>query len=150
MLACMYVCMYVRTYVLAQVAMEHANYCPFATNPRLRPMKRPAGQPVRSSCELDAWVTALQAQAVSAAERMSALCEREISCEYLGQRQGPARHGRYYEKPCDWKLASGQPRRYVAVCVSAGLLLALRIWKESSPSRKTKTLGYVASLDPRA
>ena len=79
-------------------------------------MKRPAGQPVRSSGELHAWVITLQAQAVDAAERVSALYERKILCEYLGQRQGSARHGRYLSSPCDWKLSCGQKRFAARVC----------------------------------
>ena len=79
-------------------------------------MKRPAGQLVRSSGELHAWVITLQAQAVDAAERVSALYEREILCDYPGQRQGSARHGPYLSNSCDWKLSYGQKRFAASVC----------------------------------
>ena len=79
-------------------------------------MKRPAGQPVRSSGELHAWVITLQAQAVDAAERLSAFCEREISCEYLGQRTGSGHRIVYQKHPSEFKIQSGKTRICVAVC----------------------------------
>ena len=87
-------------------------------------MKKPAGQPVRSSPELIALVTTLQAQALVASQAVSALCEREILCEYMGQRQGPARHKRYHQNPCELQIPPGKTRNCVAVsfrwtCVGA-------------------------------
>ena len=76
-----YVCVYACTYALAQVTRPQLS--PFATHRQPRRMKRPAAKlaPMRSSSELDAWVTALQSQAVAAAERLSG--ERDICCEYV-------------------------------------------------------------------
>ena len=80
------------------------------------PPRQASSKAVRSSCELDAWVTTLQAQAFAAAERFSAICEREVSCEYLGQRKGRAPTEKYLQHPSDWKVAAGKERRTVAVC----------------------------------
>ena len=81
-------------------------------------MKRPAGQPVpvRSTSEVDEWVISLQAHALSAAERMSTLCEREICCEYLGQRKGPAHKAVYRKHPSDWQVPAVKTRNQVDVC----------------------------------
>ena len=65
---------------------------------------------------MDAWVTTLQAQALAAAERLSAVCEREVSCEYLGQRKGRPPSEKYLKHPSDWKVAAGKSRKTVAVC----------------------------------
>ena len=80
---------------------------------------------------------------------MSALCEREILCEYMGHRQGPTRHGRYYKNPCDWKMPAGKQRRYVTVPFR-WIVVAAKDLEGVITEQETKSLGYVASLDPRA
>ena len=126
MSACMYVCMYL--YVCLYVRMSVCVCVRHGRRLRLdsqfthvchhsMPPRQASSKAVRSSCELDAWVTTLQAQAFAAAERLSAICEREVSCEYLGQRKGRAPTEKYLQHPSDWKVAAGKERRTVAVCL---------------------------------
>ena len=121
MLVCMYVCLYVCVFG----CMRWLKF-PSARLILGSAMKRPAGQPVHSSSELDAWVTTLQAQALVASQAMSALCEREILCEYLGQRQGSARHGRFPIRTIgNFHVARSEKKQG---SVFAGVLLARQIW----------------------
>ena len=78
------------------------------------PMRRPAGQPVRGSADL-AWQSTLESQAATAALEMSAVCERQISCEYLGQRHGPAHRACYRKSPSEWKVKPGEKASRVAL-----------------------------------
>ena len=107
--------MHACTYALAQIA--RSQLCPFATHRQPRRMKRPAAKPapVRSSSELDAWVTSLQSQAVAAAERLSGACERDICCEYLEQRKSPAHKAVYLKHPAEWRVPAGKTRNQVEV-----------------------------------
>ena len=108
-------CVYACTYALAQVA--RSQLCPFAPHRQPRRMKRPAAKlaPVRSSSELDAWVNSLQSLAVAAAKRLSVACDRDICCEYLGQRKGPAHKARYFKHPAEWRVPAGKTRNKVEV-----------------------------------
>ena len=47
---------------------------------------------------------------------MSALCEREVSCESLGQRKASAHKTVYHKNPSERKNQFGKTRSYVAVC----------------------------------
>ena len=65
---------------------------------------------------MNAWVTTLQAQALAAAERLSADISCAVVCEYLGQRKGRPPSEKYLKHLSEWKVAAGKPRNIVAVC----------------------------------
>ena len=103
MYACMYACMYGCVYM--HVCLDA---CTRSSSNRARlilgsAMKRPAGQPVRSSSELDAWLATLHAQAASASDEA-------VQVHYLGQQYGRADHALYRAHPQDKKLLPGEPR----------------------------------------
>ena len=58
----------------------------------------------------------LESQAATAAQDMSAAMGREVACEYLGQRHGPARTPRYRYHPIEWKVRAGQKKSCVSLC----------------------------------
>ena len=62
-----------------------------------------------------AWQSTLESQAATAALEMSAFCERQISCEYLGQRHGPTHRACHRKSPSEWKVKPGERASKVEV-----------------------------------
>ena len=75
-------------------------------------VKRPAD----NSLEWDDWLETLVSRGSTAARDLSALLQKEVSCEYLGQKSGRARAPSYRKHPREWKVCAGQWRSQVKVC----------------------------------